>query len=127
VKAPDVEVDTFGYDVGVVALVTLGVGVMFTNALLGGVLFIAGPALAVYVRRTRSRSRARAAKELAPRPSATPRKLGPKLEEMIQDFAEPPRRQWVVSAGEELHREVIEVLTATRNERNETARTTERP
>src|SRR3954466_13158560 len=31
-KAPDVAVDTFGYDVGVVALGAIGLGVMFTNA-----------------------------------------------------------------------------------------------
>ncbi len=125
VKAPDVEVDTFGYDVGVVALVTLGVGVMFTNALLGGALFIAGPALAMYVRSKVEVESKKRAKELAPtaiRDAAD--KLGPKLEEMINDFAA-RLDAWVVSAGEELHREVIEVLTATRNERAETARTTE--
>ncbi|MFO0758620.1 MAG: dynamin family protein [Byssovorax sp.] len=125
VKAPDVEVDTFGYDVGVVALVTLGVGVMFTNLLLGGALFIAGPALAMYVRSKVEVESKKRAKEAAPEAirEAT-KKLGPKLNEMIDDFAG-RLDAWVVSAGEELHREVIEVLTATRNERAATEKSTE--
>jgi GTPase SAR1 family protein len=125
VKAPNVEVDTFGYDIGVVALAVLGGGVMFTNLLLGGALFIAAPALAMYVRSKVEVESRKRAKELAPeaiREAAG--KLGPKLEEMINEFAS-RLDAWVVSAGEELHREVIEVLTATRNERAETARTTE--
>ncbi|MEO7330283.1 MAG: hypothetical protein ABI193_17030, partial [Minicystis sp.] len=126
VKAPDVEVDTFGYDMGVIALATIGVSVMFANALLlGGALVIAAPALAMYVRSKVEIESKKRAKELAPtaiRDAAG--KLGPKLEEMINDFAA-RLDAWVVSAGEELHREVIEVLTATRNERAETAHTTE--
>jgi hypothetical protein len=43
-------------------------------------------------------------------------KLGPKLEEMIQTFAE-RLDAWVVAAGEELHRELIEILKQARNER----------
>src|SRR5262249_8564050 len=95
-----------------------GVGVMFSNLLLGGVLFLAGPALAVfYVKgKIEAESRKRA-KELAPiaiREAAA--KVGPKLDEMIQEFAA-RLDAWVVTAGEELHREVIEVLTAARGER----------
>jgi len=59
------------------------------------------------------------AKEFAPqalRDAAS--KIGPKLDEMIQEFAG-RLDAWVVSAGEELHREVIEVLSATRTERAE--------
>ena len=59
------------------------------------------------------------AKELAPqaiRDAAA--RIGPKLEEMIQEFAN-RLDQWVVTAGEELHREVIEVLRAARSERNQ--------
>jgi signal recognition particle receptor subunit beta len=126
VKPPNVDVDTFGYDVGIVALVTIGVGVMFSNLLLGGVLFLAGPALAVfYVKgKIEAESRKRA-KELAPiaiRDAAA--KVGPKLDEMIQEFAA-RLDAWVVTAGEELHREVIEVLSATRTERAVTQQGTE--
>jgi hypothetical protein len=116
-KAPDVAVDTFGYDVGVVALATIGLGVMFTNALLGGLLTLAAPVLAVYVRGKVEVETRKRAKEFAPqalRDAAA--KIGPKLDEMIQEFAG-RLDAWVVSAGEELHREVIEVLSATRAER----------
>src|SRR5262249_48326946 len=43
-------------------------------------------------------------------------RIGPKLDEMIQEFAS-RLDAWVVTAGEELHREVIEVLSATRAEK----------
>ncbi len=117
VKAPNVEVDTFGYDVGVVALLTIGVGVMFTNVFLGGALAVAAPLLAVYVKGKVEEETKKRAKELAPgvvREAAA--RVGPKLEEMITDFAD-RLDAWVVTAGEELHREVIEVLEATRTER----------
>ncbi len=116
-KAPDVAVDTFGYDVGVVALATIGLGVMFTNALLGGLLALAAPVLAVYVRSKVEVETKKRAKEFAPqalRDAAA--KIAPKLDEMIQEFAG-RLDAWVVTAGEELHREVIEVLTATRTDR----------
>jgi uncharacterized coiled-coil protein SlyX len=116
-KAPDVAVDTFGYDVGVVALATIGLGVMFTNALLGGLLTLAAPVLAVYVRSKVEVETKKRAKEFAPqalRDAAA--KIAPKLDEMIQEFAG-RLDAWVVTAGEELHREVIEVLTATRTDR----------
>ena len=50
VRAPNVEVDTFKYDVGVVGLLTVGAGVLFTNPLIGGLLLVAAPVLAVVVR-----------------------------------------------------------------------------
>ncbi len=118
VRSPNVEVDTFGYDVGVVVLITLGLGMMFTNALLGGLLALAAPVLAVYVKDKVEHETRRKAKELAPaalREAAA--KVGPKLDEMIEDFAK-RLDAWVVTAGEELHREVIEVLAAARSARD---------
>jgi hypothetical protein len=117
VKTPNVEVDTFGYDVGVFALFTIGLGVMFTNALLGGILALAAPVLAVYVKEKVEAETRKKAKEMAPlalREAAT--RIGPKLDEMIQEFAS-RLDAWVVTAGQELHREVIEVLKAAREER----------
>jgi GTP-binding protein EngB required for normal cell division/transcriptional regulator with XRE-family HTH domain len=121
VKPPDVDIDTFGYDVGVVALATIGLGALFTNAaLLGGVLLLAAPALAVYIKgRVEIESRRRAS-ELAPGViRETAAKVGPKLDEMVEEFAT-RLDAWVVTAGEELHREVIEVLEAARKEREVT-------
>lgn len=119
VRSPNVEVDTFGYDVGVVALFTIGLGVMFTNALLGGLLTLAAPVLAVYVKEKVETEMRKKAKELGPaaiREAAA--RIGPKLDEMVQEFTE-RLEAWVVTAGEELHREVIEVLQAARAERAE--------
>jgi ribosome biogenesis GTPase A len=117
IKAPDVQVDTLGYDVGVVALMTVGVGVLFTNLLLGGGLLAAALPLAWYLRgRIENQTRERA-RELAPaaiREAAG--KLGPKLEDMVTTFAD-RLDAWVVAAGEELHRELIEILKQARTER----------
>jgi len=121
VRAPDVEVDTFGYDVGVFALFTMGIGMLFTNALLGGLLTLAAPLLAIYMKDKVEAEIKKRAKELGPKAvREAAQQVGPKLESMIEDFAK-RLDEWVVTAGEELHREVIEVLKAARVEREEKA------
>jgi ribosome biogenesis GTPase A len=119
VKRLDVKVDTFGYDVGIFALFTVGLGVMFANVLLGGLLALAAPVLAVVVKDRVEGEYRKKAKEAAPEVlRATAAKVGPKLDEMIDEFAE-RLEAWVVSAGEELHREILEVLHETRKTRSE--------
>jgi small GTP-binding protein len=118
VKKLEVTVDTFRYDIGVVALLTVGIGVMLTNWVLGGLLTLAAPFVALAVRDKVDEEYRKRAKELAPdviRGAAA--KVGPKIDEMIDDFAK-KLDAWVVTAGEELHREVLEVLHATRDARN---------
>ncbi|MGH7282838.1 MAG: hypothetical protein ACRELY_15035, partial [Polyangiaceae bacterium] len=44
-------------------------------------------------------------------------KIGPKISEMVDEFAQ-KLDAWVVTAGEELHREVLEVLRATQDARS---------
>jgi len=116
-KAPPIEVDRFAYDVGIFAVLSLGMGVMFANALLGGLLLAAAPALALWNRgRTEAEIKKRAL-ELGPvvlREAAA--KVGPKIDEMVDEFAQ-RLDEWVVTAGQELHREVIEVLATVRTER----------
>jgi DnaJ-domain-containing protein 1 len=46
----------------------------------------------------------------------TAKKVAPKLDALIDEFAQ-KLDAWVVSAGEELHREMVEVLRATREAR----------
>jgi ribosome biogenesis GTPase A/uncharacterized coiled-coil protein SlyX len=124
-KAPDTSVDTFTSDMGVVALGILGAGVMLSNPLVGGVLVLAAPVLAVYMRGKVEVETKKRAKELAPqalREAAA--RVGPKLDEMIQEFAG-RLDTWVVTAGQELHREVIEVLSAARTEKASTKPGTE--
>ena len=114
VKRLDVQIDTFNYDVGVVALFTVGIGGMFANVLLGGLLTVAAPVLALVLKSKVEGEYKKKAIEMAPdvlRGAAA--KIGPKMEEMIEEFIE-KLDAWVVTAGEELHREVLEVLHATK-------------
>jgi GTPase SAR1 family protein len=116
-QTPSIEVDTFGYDLGVFAMLSVGLGMLFANALLGGLMLAAAPVLALWNRdRTAAEIRKRAL-ELAPvvlREAAG--KVGPKIDEMVEEFAE-RLDAWVVTAGQELHREIIEVLASVREER----------
>jgi small GTP-binding protein len=112
VKKLDVQIDTFGYDVGVLALMTVGLGVMFANVFLGVLLAGAAPVLAMFVKGKAEEEYRKRAKELAPEVMrAAAAKVAPKLEEMIDEFGQ-KLDAWVVTAGEELHREVLEVLNA---------------
>ncbi len=117
IRPPNVQVDTLGYDVGVVALLTVGLGVFFSNMLLGGALAAAALPLAWYVRGRIEKQTREKARELAPtaiREAAS--RLAPKLEEMVNTFAE-RLDAWVVTAGEELHRELLEILRQARTDR----------
>ncbi len=121
-KRLDVQIDTFGYDVGIFALFTLGLGVMFANALLGGMLALAAPILALVVKDRVEGEYKKRAKDLAPevlRGAAS--KVAPRLDEMIDEFGG-KLDAWVVTAGEELHREVLEVLHAAQDARKSGAK-----
>ncbi len=115
----DVQVDTIRYDVGVVALMFGGVALMAVNLMAGGVLAVAGPAIfAMFARGRIHEEFKRRANELAPevmREAA--KKVAPKLDALIDEFVQ-KLDAWVVSAGEELHREIVEVLHATKDARD---------
>jgi small GTP-binding protein len=113
-KRLDVQVDTIKYDVGVVALMFGGVALMAVNLMAGGLLAVAGPAIfAMFARGKIHEEFKKRAKELAPEVMReTAKKVAPKLDELIDQFAN-KLDAWVVSAGEELHREIVEVLKAT--------------
>jgi predicted GTPase len=115
---PRIEVDRFAYDVGIFAVLSLGMGVLFANALLGGLLIVAAPALALWNRdRTEAETKKRAL-ELAPVVlRETAGKVAPKIDEMVEDFAT-RLDEWVVTTGQELHKEIIEVLQHVREERS---------
>jgi GTPase SAR1 family protein/uncharacterized coiled-coil protein SlyX len=114
----DVHVDTIKYDVGVVALMFGGVALMAVNLMVGGVLAVVAPAMfAMFARGKIHEEFKKRAKELGPEVMReTAKQVGPKLDQLIEDFAR-KLDAWVVSAGEELHREVLEVLRATRDGR----------
>ena len=114
-KRLEVEVDTFHYDVGIAALFAVGFATLFFNAMLGGLLTVAAPVLALLLKDKIDAEYKKRAKELAPQVvQQTADKVGPKLMEMIDDFAS-RLDAWVVTAGEELHREVLEVLKSTKS------------
>jgi small GTP-binding protein len=114
----DVQVDTIKYDVGVVALMFGGVALMAVNLMAGGLLALAGPAIfAMFARGKIHEELKKRANELAPEViRETAKKVGPRLDSLIDEFAA-KLDKWVVSAGEELHREVVEVLRATQEGR----------
>jgi small GTP-binding protein len=114
----DIQVDTIKYDVGVIALMFGGVALMAVNLMAGGLLAVAGPAIfAMFARGKIDEEFKKRAKELAPEViRETAKKVAPKLEALIDDFAR-KLDAWVVSAGQELCREVLEVLRATRDAR----------
>ncbi len=119
VKRLEVQIDTFKYDMGIAALITVGLGVMFVNLLVGGLLTVAAPILALVVKGKVEEEYRKKAKEVAPEVlKQAAAKVGPKLDEMIDEFAA-KLDAWVLTAGEELHREVLEVLHATQAARTD--------
>lgn len=114
VKKLDVQIDTFRYDAGVAAVLLVGIGTAVAGSLMIGAMIalLGAPALALFVRERVDAEYKKQAKEQAPdviRNAA--KQVGPKVDEMIEDFAK-KLDAWVVTAGEELYREVLEVLNA---------------
>ena len=112
VKKLDVQIDTFRYDAGVAAVLLVGIGTAVAGSLMIGAMIalLGAPALALFVRDRVDAEYKKQAKEQAPdviRNAA--KQVGPKVDEMIEDFAK-KLDAWVVTAGEELYREVLEVL-----------------
>lgn len=118
VKKLDIQIDTFRYDAGVAAVLMVGLGtMMFVNFMVGGLLTIAAPILAIVVRDRVDVEYKKRAKEQAPDViRAAAKQVGPKLDEMIEDFAK-KLDTWVVTAGQELYQEVLEVLNGSRDAR----------
>ncbi|MCL2725075.1 MAG: dynamin family protein [Polyangiaceae bacterium] len=118
VKKLDIQIDTFRYDASVAGVLMIGIGTMIAvNFVAGGMLVLAAPLLALAVRDRVDAEYKKRAKEEAPEIIRhASKQIGPKLEEMIEDFAK-KLDAWVVTAGEELYREILEVLDAAREAR----------
>jgi small GTP-binding protein len=107
----DLEVDTLKYDVGVFALGALGTGIfLFVNTLVGGLLTLAAPILAVVLKERVSGALKTQAKQNAPevveKAAAT---VGPRFDQIVEDFAG-RLADFVTAAGDALHRGISEVL-----------------
>jgi small GTP-binding protein len=107
----ELEVDTLKYDVGVFALGALGTGVfLFVNTLVGGLLTLAAPILALLLKdRVSGEIKTQAKKgieEVVDRAGAA---IGPKFEQIVDDF-QMRLADFVTAAGEALHSGIGEVL-----------------
>jgi small GTP-binding protein len=117
VRKLDIQIDTFRYDAGIAAVLVLGLGMMFVNVMVGGLLTIAAPIMALVLRdRIDAEYKKRAAEQAPEVLRQAAKQVGPKMDEMIEDFAK-KLDAWVVTAGVELYREVLEVLNAARDAR----------
>ena len=119
VTAPDFAIDTFGYDLGVAALLSVGIGMLYTNVVLGALMAGAAPVLAYYLKgRVEMETKAKAQEQAAVALREAAAKVAPKLDDMITEFTE-RLEAWVVTAGKEVHREMIDVLVSAKDQRAE--------
>lgn len=119
-KTLDLNVDTFAYDVGVFALGAFGMTMMVvSNVLVGGILTLAAPILAVILREKVAHDVRKRALETTPQAVAQAEAaIKAKFDETIDDFCK-KLAAFVATAGEELHRGILEVLQKVRRERAE--------
>jgi small GTP-binding protein len=114
-----IEVDSFAFDVGVMATLVFGLSSLFSGAIVAGALMlVAAPIIGVFARDRIHSEYKRSVKERTPeilREIAA--NVGPKIDEMISEF-QGKLDAWVVSASEDLHRELLEVLKAARDARS---------
>jgi GTP-binding protein EngB required for normal cell division len=111
----DVKVDTVAYDVSVFALGAFGVGVMvLSNLLVGGLLTLAAPVLALVFKDRVDKEVKRKALQNAPEAVRNvARKVEPELVAAIDRFGE-KLADFVTNANEELRRSMIEILQNTK-------------
>jgi hypothetical protein len=111
----DVKVDTVAYDVSVFALGAFGVGVMvLSNILVGGLLTLAAPVLALVFKDRVDKEVKR--KALANAPDAVrnvAHKIEPELLGAIDRFGD-KLADFVTNVNEELRRSLIEILQTTK-------------
>jgi small GTP-binding protein len=116
----DITVDSFKYDVGIYAVGALGTTVMlFVNALVGGLLTLAAPILAIVLKSKIAGDIKIQAKEKVPAAVLhAADAMKPHFDKVIDDFA---RRlsEFVSNAGNTLYKGISEILDRTMSERRE--------
>ena len=113
----DLQVSTLAYDVGVIALGALGIGMMFTNLLVGGAMTLAAPVLAYVFRERADRELKKRAIEEAPQAvQKAAAELAEAFERQIDEFGD-KLVDFVKSASEELTRSIAEVVRHARTAR----------
>jgi small GTP-binding protein len=113
-----ITVDTLKYDASVFALGALGTTVfLFVNGLVGGLLTLSAPVLALILRGRVSNEVKAEAKEHAPRAvDRVAALIGPKLDELVDGFGA-RLLEFVAQAGDALSRGIAEVLDRALKER----------
>ena len=122
----DFSVDTFGYDVGVVAVGTVGATVMaMSNVLVGGALLLAAPVLAVVLKgHVDGRVRDQAAEQGVEAIQLAGQVIGQHIEGMVREFAE-RLKAFVEDSGHRLYRQVTEALERVLEQRRDHSLTVE--
>ena len=106
----DLDVDTFGYDVGVFALGAVGVTVAFSNLVVGGLLTLAAPVLAFALKgRVESVIRERAAEQGLAAIANAAAKVDEEFERIVNEFAS-KLTQFVEDSGDRLYRQIADAL-----------------
>jgi small GTP-binding protein len=114
----DLEVDSLKYNVGVFALGALGTGIfLFVNTLVGGILTLAAPILAVVFKERIAGELKSQAKKNAPEViNKAAEAVAPRFSQIVEDFAA-RLSDFVTAAGDALHRGISEVLDRALSER----------
>jgi len=114
----NLEVDTFGYDVGVFALGALGVTFLaFSNLLVGGLLTLSAPILAFVMKdRVEDTIREKAREQGLEAVQKAGETLTKEMDEIVADFRD-KLGQFVENAGDRLYRQIMEALDRVRTER----------
>lgn len=117
----EISVDTFKYDVGVYALGALGTVFLFVNTLVGGLLTLAAPVLAIVLRSKvagdiREQAKAKAPEAITLAAAA----MRPHFDKAIDEFAA-RLSEFVANAGNTLYKGISEILDRTIVERRERA------
>ena len=118
----DLDVDTFGYDVGVFALGAIGVTVAFSNLVVGGLLTLAAPVLAFALKgKVESVIRERAAEQGLAAIANASAKVDEEFDRIVNEFAQ-KLTQFVEDSGDRLYRQIADALdrvVASRDEHSE--------
>ncbi len=116
----EISVDTFKYDVGVYAIGALGTTVfLFVNTLVGGLLTLAAPVLAIVLRSKIAGDIRQQAKEKVPAAIVKASEaMQPHFDRCIDDFAK-RLSEFVNNAGNTLYKGISEILDRTMAERRD--------
>ncbi|MEM1347316.1 MAG: hypothetical protein AAGI01_02085, partial [Myxococcota bacterium] len=107
----NLEVDTVAYDVSVFALGAFGVSIfLFANALIGGLLTLATPVLAFFLKeRVDGRIKERAREEGVKAITQATSKLEEELLRVVHEYGD-SLKEFVETAGDRLYRQIEEAL-----------------